>query len=75
MLHRPIRFQITLKILKTPHVLRAMLVYVEIGADPSRLPHFPSLTLFKLGLCSVVSISLMSDSGRKILAGCPGWFG
>jgi len=54
MFHKPIRFQIPLKILKTLHGLRAMPVYVEIGADPSRLPPFPSLAPAVLGLCSVV---------------------
>ena len=52
MLHLPIIFQIPLKTLKTPHGLRAMLAYVEIGAEPSRLPTIPSLAPADLGLCS-----------------------
>ena len=52
MLHLPISFQIPLKILKTPHGLRAMFVYVEIGGDPSRLPPFQYLAPAALGLSS-----------------------
>ena len=55
MLHLPISFQIPLINLKTPNCLHAMLVYVEFGAVPSRLPTIPSLALVALGLCSEVS--------------------
>ena len=56
MLHMPISFQIPLINLKTTNCLHAMLVYVEIGAAPSRLPTIPSLALVALAICSEVSI-------------------
>jgi hypothetical protein len=52
MLHLPIIFQSPQKTFNTPHGLRAILVYVEIGAEHSRLPTIPSLAPAALGLCS-----------------------
>jgi len=58
------KFSDSLEILKKPHGLRAMLVYVEIGAYPSRLPPFQYLALAALGLCWGVDY-LYRTRGRK----------
>ena len=55
MLHLPIKISDSPENLKTPQGLCTMLVYVEIGADPSRLPSFSSLAAadLLLGVSSV----------------------
>jgi hypothetical protein len=55
MLHLPIKISDSPENLKTPQGLCTMLVYVEIGADPSRLPSFSSLAAADLLLCHGVS--------------------
>ena len=52
MLQLPIRISDSPENLKTPQGLCTMLVYVEIGADTSRLLYFPTLATADLGLCS-----------------------
>ena len=57
--HLPLKFLIP-ENLKTPQGMCAMLVYGEIGADPSCVPSFSSLAAAELGICSVRSSSLIS---------------
>jgi len=64
MLHLPIIFHSPLKTLKTPDGLRAMLVYVEIGAEHSRLPPISSLAPAAIGLFRGVQCSCRKTSCR-----------
>ena len=58
MLPLPIRIKVSLKNLENAHGLRAMLVWLEIGAYNTRLPPFQYLAQSALGLCSGVRVSL-----------------